>query len=121
MANVVRELPEEEWPRLMELGDPNLKELPDRGGRVRIFVEEEDQEIIGYWMVAAVVHIEPCWVRPDKRGGFVVHRLWGAVRGFLDSCRIPQAFCLTEQAPVANYLTRLGLQELPEKTFLYER
>jgi hypothetical protein len=116
--NRTRRLPEEEWYRLENLGW--LESTPRPGGAEVFVVEDHLGDIIGFWMVRTMVHIEPIWIREDHRGGLVPRRLWRAVRQFLDTCRIPAAFCMTESPIVADYLTRLGIQELPDKVHLYE-
>ncbi len=104
----------------MTLDDTWLESLPEPG-TATIFVQEDELgDIVGYWMVLQVLHIEPAWVRPDHRGGLVVGRLWKAMRQFLDTCSVSKAFCLTEIPAVQDYLRRLGIHELPARAYLYE-
>ena len=107
-------------PRLLTLDETWLEQLPAPNEAV-IFVEEDHiGDIIGYWMVLQTYHLEPAWVRPDHRGGLVIKRLFGAIRQFLDTCRISKAFCSTEHPSTAGYLTRLGFTKLPGESFQYE-
>lgn len=116
----IRQLPEDEWNRLLALDDDWLQRIPD-SGTAAIFVEEDDLgDIVGYWMVLQTFHLEPMWVRPDHRGGLIVSRLWKAMRHFLDTCSIKKAFCMSEIIDVQGYLRRLGFQELPDKVYMYE-
>jgi N-acetylglutamate synthase-like GNAT family acetyltransferase len=117
--NQVRVLPPDEWHRLLELPGQWLKHLPDESEAVVFAVEDHLGDIIGFWMVLQVYHLEPVWIRPDHRGGLVPRRLWRRIRQFLDSCSIVKAFCLTEKVPVADYLSRLGFEELADRTFRY--
>jgi hypothetical protein len=117
----VRELPPHEWYRLLDVGDEDLKVLPTEEDGARVFVQEDHLgDIVGYWVAKLQVHIEPAWVRPDHRGGLVVHRMWKAMRQFLDTCSISQAFCFTGKPLVQGYLERLGLEAMPEKAFIYQ-
>ena len=115
----IRQLPVEEWPRLLDLPDKWLTQLPAPEEGVVFVAEDHQGDIIGFWMVLQAFHLEPVWIRSDHRGGIVPRRLWRRIRQFLDSCSITKAFCLTEQAPVAGYLSRLGFRELPDRTYTY--
>ena len=117
--STVRQLPEEEWPRLLDLPDKWLKSLPYSGEGVIVVAEAHKGDSIAFWMVLQAYHIDPVWIREDHRGGLVPRRLWRRIRQFLDSCSIVKAFCLTEQAPVAGYLSRLGFRELSDRTYVY--
>lgn len=118
---LTRRLPEEEWHRLTEL---NLEEgllpaLPRPGGAEVFVVEDHLGDIVGFWMVRTMVHVEPMWIRQDHRGGLIPRRLWRSVRQFLDTCSVSAAFCLTESSIVGGYLARIGMKELPEKAYIY--
>lgn len=116
----IRQLPEQEWNRLLALDDDWLEKIPEPD-TAAIFVQEDDLgDIVGYWMVLQTFHIEPMWVRPDHRGGLVVNRLWKTMRQFLDTCSIKKAFCMTDIPDVQDYLGRLGFQELSSRTYMYE-
>jgi len=117
--NTVRKLPFDEWHRLLEL-DGWLGELPRKGHAVVHVTEDNLGDIIAFWWVLQVYHIEPMWIREDHRGGLIPRRLWAAVQGFLDKCSIFKAFCHTEILPVEDYLERLGMKPLPTRMYIYE-
>jgi hypothetical protein len=110
----VRELPVEEYHRL-----PSEVSCPPE--MTRFAVAEKDGEIIAYWRLAQVIHLEPIWIHPNHRKGFLVRRLWKQVLSILDVCGISSAFCFSDRDDIADYVQRLGLIELPYRTFQLKR
>lgn len=100
----IRELPPEEFSRLADV--PELRGLEEQ--EVKVLVGEDDGEIVAFWLIGLAVHLEPIWVREDKRNGLVVGRLWKEMRRILDACGINSAFSTTGSDEVAGYLERLG-------------
>lgn len=64
-----------DWHRLKELDDEgmNLDKLHPTNSIVIIC--EDNGEILGLAALVLVTHLEPVWVRPDKRGRGVFQRL----------------------------------------------
>ena len=117
---IYRELRPEENQRLE--GHPALNGLgvPSPDVAKIVIAERENGEIIGFQMAVTVVHLEPIWVHPDYRGSMVPMRLWKTATRLLDALLIKVAFCFSEDSTIANYLSRLGLRELPYKTHVYD-
>jgi hypothetical protein len=115
----IRDLPVSEWERLKDHPGLQGASLP-AAGAARILVAEEEGEIIAFWITLQVVHLEPMWITPRHRGSFLVKRLWTAIKALLATCSVPAAYCFADRVEVADYLTRLGLHELPYRVFLFE-
>jgi hypothetical protein len=117
---IIRELTAEEVLGLE--GHPGLGGFlpPDPDTSKVIAAIDELGEIHAFWCLIQVVHAEPIWISPELRGTTLVGRLWKAVRETLATCGIPIGFCFAADEIVANYLSRLGLQELAFRTFLFE-
>lgn len=112
----LRELPIEEWDRLtpeMLVGQP----MPSPEV-ARVWVAEEEGEIIGAWWIQLCCHIEPVWIRADKQAGTAGYRLFQQVLELLDTHQITAAYCLAGTAEVADYLGRLGLAFVPAYPYI---
>jgi hypothetical protein len=115
----IRELEPEEFHRLE--GHPALNGLMPQASACRVVIAENASgEIIGFQMLTFVVHLEPVWVHPSYRGGLLVGRMWKLATKLLDHLRVSVGFCFCEDPTVADYLQRLGLRELPYRTFLFD-
>lgn len=115
----IRELPSEEWGKVE--GHPALGGVKlDPSNAVLFVAENEAGEIIGVQGITLVLHLEPAWTAPDHRGSTIAYRLFDTARQKLDDCRVNTALCYTDQPEVKDYLTRVGLKELPYTSFLYE-
>lgn len=86
----------------------------------RIIVAEDAGKIIGFQMLIFVPHLEPIWVDPAYRGGWVPFRLFQRTKQLLDQFRISVAYLFSKTPEVADYLQRLGLTKLPYETYLYD-
>lgn len=119
MSLTYRELPESEYYKLE--GHPALMGQAIPLGACRIVVAERpDGEIVGFQFIVTVVHVEPIWVHPDYRGTPVAVRLFKMGCKLLDAIRVSVAYCFSERSIISDYLIRLGLKELPYRTFLYD-
>jgi hypothetical protein len=115
-----RELQPEEFYKLE--GHEALKglEVPSPDAARILIAERVDGTIVGFQMMVTVVHIEPIWVHPDYRGTMVPIRLWKTATRLVDALRIKMAYCFSDTPIISGYLQRLGLRELPYKTFLFD-
>ena len=86
----------------------------------RIVVAEQKGEIVGFHMLVMVPHLEPIWVAPEYRGTTLAVRLWNRTLQLLDDLRLKVSYCFSERPDTDEYLTRLGLRQLPYKTFLHD-
>jgi hypothetical protein len=115
---IIRELPRHEY---FKVKDHSFLRGMDISESCRIIVAEDSNgEIIGFQFLVQVVHLEPIWVHPDYRGTPLAHRMWTTAASILERFRINVGFCFSDTSTVANYLKRLGLRELPYRTFLYD-
>lgn len=115
----IRELRPDEWLRLEHHPALHGYALPDPATS-KILIAEGAGEIVGFWILVQVVHAEPIWIAPSHRSTTLAGRLWTHLREILATCRVSQAYCFSDRPDVADYLSRLGLRELPYRTFLYE-
>jgi hypothetical protein len=122
---VVRQLAREEWDRLD--GVPFLPK--DAQGNTLVpnpdlsvcLIAEQDGEIIGFWSALYVPHCEGFWISPDyRRKTRLIPRLLAGMRQLLADCSIPATFCFAESPDVADYCARVGMTEVPVRTFLFE-
>jgi hypothetical protein len=121
----VRELPVEEWSRLLEVPGP----YKDNGtlpiaAHNRIIVAEIDGAIVGYWGAFTVVHTEPVYIQPAYRQRVsVVRPLWEGMRNLLVMLQVPgtMAIILDEDAPVnLPMATKLGFQKVPGSLYFLD-
>jgi len=115
----IRDLPPDEWHRLEGHPALNGQPLPDPTYH-RVVVAEDGDAIIAAWFMMQVIHLEPIWIDPKHRGGILPVQLLSTMSAILDSCTVKQAFCFADRPEIADYLRRLGMQQLPYDTFLYE-
>lgn len=116
----IRELEPWEWGRLE--GHPIFEQtgLPSPDSTRILIAENEGGELVGLWCMVQVVHCEPVWIAPEYRNGTVAGRMWAKMKVFLDHLHINMAYCFADRSDIADYLSRLGLRELPYKTFLFD-
>jgi hypothetical protein len=121
----VRELPVDEWPKLLEIDGPYQTQgsLPDAHYN-RIIVEEVEGEIIGYWGAFTVVHTEPVWLHPAyrMRTGAVKH-LWEGMRDLLVRMKVPGTVAIIEDkdAPInLPMATKLGFVKVPGSLYFLD-
>lgn len=77
----------------------------------------EDDELVGFLGVSKEVHLEPCWIAPESRGTLVAKQMF---RFFEEHFPGVPYFSTTEDDRVASGLKRLGMKELPWRTFRKE-
>lgn len=118
----VRELLPEEFDVLKSL--PPFDEIglgADDRDKIRVVGAIRNGKLVAYWMLFDTVHVEPLWISPEERGNpTLVRQIWERVRGVLDACRVPLAFCiigdgaLSTNAPMA---ARLGFKPMSGNLF----
>lgn len=126
-----RELPIEEWPKILKLGLPGFDlQLPDPRW-TRIAVVEVGGEIVAISPVWLALHTEPIWISPEyqKRVG-IVRRLWNGVRSILDDmARLTQgglgtiAYATIYEDNAKNVVpqaARLGFLRVPGSLYMLE-
>lgn len=109
----VRELPADEWEKL--LGLPIAENgLPDPAS-TRIIVAEDDGEIVGCWSFLLTTFLEGLWVDEAYRKGLTFGRLAGATLQLMAQEGIPQASTLVQSEEVERLALRLGFQPVEGK------
>ena len=71
-----------EYHRLNELrgaGLPDNDEWIPRPEFGKVIIAELQGEIVGFWVIQQMIHVDPVWVKPDLRGN-LTWRMWNAVR-----------------------------------------
>lgn len=115
-----RELPVEEWPRLLDCPGPYKDQgfLP-ASAHNRIIVLETVQtgEIVGYWGAFTAVHAEPVFIREAYRQKVsAVRLLWEAMNTLLKELQVPGVVAVIsdQDAPVnLPMAVKLGFQRVP--------
>ena len=118
-----RELPSDEWPRLLDHEPFKTSGLPVDNGHWKILVAELEGQIVGCSGVHEQVHWDPWWIAPDHRGNAGVVR--GLVRygaEFLLGYEIPQVFCTIDDARVLSHdlAQRLGFEPAPGRLYILD-
>ena len=117
----IRELPDEEYYRMENHPYLTAAGMPyPQPEQVRFVVTEKDGEIIGFWVVALVYHLEPVYVEPQYRGQQVAYKMWEQVKQLLAGYHIKQALCLGDPTATEKYLSGLGLEKLPYSVYQYK-
>lgn len=85
----------------------------------RCFVSrEEGGKIDGYIFIQLLVTVEPIWVAEEQRGTGLALKLFGEAADALLKEGNTRYFITHSDTPqVEDYLRRLGLEEIPWKTF----
>ena len=116
----IRELQANEWDRLKDHEIFAKTGMPDSLTAKIMIAENHVGQIIGFQVLLLVPHAEPIWIDPSYRGGMAASRLWKGMLKLLDSLSLDVLICNSDRPEIDGYLSRLGLRELPYKTFLYD-
>lgn len=82
--------------------------------------ETAEGQIVGFHVLTLAPHLEPIWIDPAFRNSTVAGRLWKHTLKVLDDLRIKVAYVFSVRPDTDDYLTRLGLSQLPYKIFLHD-
>lgn len=124
----IRELPQEEWPRLLEEGvEPyaSIGAVPGgHGDNWHIFVaEDETGVIVATTSLHTQVHFDPWWIAESHRSDpAVVRGLLREARALLEANDIPHVFATIEDTHLATQLVaeRLGFQKATGQLYLLD-
>lgn len=112
----VRELPPDEFGRLIGVGPAGAELFPNALTRV-IVAEDSEGKIVAYWWVWPAVHVEPVWISEENRWrAGMVRSLWTQVRNVLVESNIPVAFGIIGYEDALMSLPpalRLGFKKVP--------
>ena len=93
-ATTIRELPSEEWPRLLDFEPFASAGLPN-ADFWRVIVGEDDGRIIGFTCIYTAVHFEPVWTDPAYRHQPDLFRgLWRESKKILDEHGVQMIFAV---------------------------
>lgn len=119
-----RELPVEEWDRLLSIPPYNSMGLPSTAGDWKILVvENQAGEIVMASATQVQVHWEPWWAREDVRKNPVVVRLMLELGlATLEEFGIPYAFCTVadDQPEVRSVVEHMGGIKAPGDLYLLD-
>lgn len=125
---IIRELPQEEWPRLVDEGvEPyaTIGAVPSgNGDNWHVFVaEDETGMIVGSTSLHTQVHFDPWWLATSHRGDpAVVRGLIRESRALLEANDVPHVFATIEDTQLATQLVaeRLGFQKATGQLYLLD-
>jgi hypothetical protein len=111
----LRQLPPEEWPRLLAFEPFTSTGLPSPD-HWRVIVAERAGVIVAFNCLFEAIHMEPLWVAPEYRGRphefyELLTRLWGATKSVLQDAQVPYVFaCVNDESlpRVHDFVRHLG-------------
>jgi hypothetical protein len=116
MSLATRILPREEYGRLE---GTELADVPVPDGASVVVVEDEDA-IVGCWMLVTVCHAEGVWIAPAyRRKGGVALRLLRGMRTLAKAHGASQVCTSSLDGSVTRLIERLHGQRLPGEHFLF--
>jgi len=118
----IRQLPPEEWPRLLAFEPFASGGIPP-AEHWRILVAEEAGQIVGFTCLYTAVHFEPIWIDPSHRhqpGLFA--ELWRASKTILDEYGVQLLFVqVPDTLPQQKRLVeRFGFVAAPGQLYIGE-
>lgn len=114
----VRELPTEEWDRLIGLPFA-ANGLPDPA-LAAIVVAEQDGRIVGVWAALTAVHLDGLWVDPAERGTTVAGRLLREMKTLLLDRGVTVSFTMVSDPQVAILAYKAGFTRYPGDLFMLQ-
>lgn len=114
----LRQLPVDEWSRLSEASGPlSGHQLPAAEAHARILVAEDEGRIIAYWVIAAMVHLDPLFIEAGYRHHPKLNLgLLGLLTLTLQEAGVTHAFaCVADgdQPGNGHLLEKLGFSAVP--------
>ncbi len=107
-----RRLPLEEWHKLDGLPLTTMGR-PDPDRCIVIVAENEDERIVGTWVLVFAPFLEGLWVDPNYRNtSFTAWRLVQAMKDFLYSWKIPHTYTVVQSDYVKDLAERVGFEAL---------
>tara|TARA_R110000868_G_scaffold368235_1_gene631292 strand:+ start:1092 stop:1451 length:360 start_codon:yes stop_codon:yes gene_type:complete len=106
---VVRELPPEEWFKLLDLplGEHGLP-----GEDVTVVVAEDNNEIVGVWTAGPILVLEGLWVREDHQKKTALFRIFSFMIDRLKALKIPWVYSIVQTPEMAQLAAHGGFQPL---------
>ncbi len=107
---VIRELPQDEWHRLLDLpiGENGLPS-PD----VLVVVAEDDKnDIVGVWTAGPIMVLEGLWVHPDHQKKTALYRIFDFMIKHLRGLGIPAVFSIVQTEEMAQLAAHGGFKPL---------
>lgn len=107
---MVRELPADDWGRLVSVFEQNKTVTPDPD-LARILVAEEDAKITGFIVIQLVPHLEPIYVAPEQRGTDTWSQLAEAAVAFMPLGS--EFYAFAPRPAIEHMAERVGMVKLP--------
>ena len=112
-----RMLPQEEWPRLIDIMAKQGKDVPNPAASSAAVAEDDDGNIVGVLFFQLVMHMEPLILEnPYVRFDRLAQCLHGSVSQFKGLAY----YAFSESDTVAGMAARMGFEELPYKVHVKE-
>jgi hypothetical protein len=110
----VRQLPPEEWERLLPLPFARVNGLPDPS-LAAILVAESDGEIIGVWAAMTTVMLDGLWIAPSfrKTPARVAVKLLRGMRALLAELGVVRSITLVQTPDVLLLALKAGFTRVP--------
>lgn len=108
-----RILPIDEWPKLSgtEAGLITHALDPERS---HVLVVEQNEEIVGCWVLMNVLHAECLWIAPAHRGHTsVARRLWAFMQHTAQTLGVPVVATAALTDDVRELLDHVGAVKVP--------
>lgn len=107
-----RLLRDDEYDKLRGLG-PDDTWIPHPAVS-KVVVGECNGEIVAFWAMQAVVHLEPVWVAEEHRNSFtVMGHLINTMQILLSYLGVTNYFAFSDNESTNGYLGRLGFKKMP--------
>lgn len=106
---VVRELPHDEWFRLLDL-PIGANGLP--GEDVMVVVAEDNNEIVGVWTAGPILVLEGLWVREDHQKKTALFRIFNYMIDRLKSLGIPQVYSIVQTPEMVQLAAHGGFKSI---------
>jgi hypothetical protein len=107
-----RQLPPDEWPRLVGTEAERIRPHLPSGSRV--LVVEDGPAIVGCWILMPVVHAECLWIAAAHRGkASVARRLWTVMQRTAQAMGVPIVATAALTDDVRHLLEHVGATKVP--------
>lgn len=106
---VVRELPHDEWFKLLDL-PIGQNGLP--GEDVMVVVAEDNDEIVGVWTAGPILVLEGLWVREDHQKKTALYRIYSFMLERLKSLGVSFIYSIVQTPEMAQLAAHGGFKPL---------
>jgi hypothetical protein len=109
MPYTVRELPSEEWFKLIDYPICTNGMPPED---VTIFVVERDGEIVGHWSAGPIIVLEGLWVAEEHQKTTALGKLYAAMITHLANIGLPSVYSIVQTKEMLDLARHGGFEEI---------